>query len=202
MARRTPGLVRLILSVLVALVLVACSEPTLLGAVRSPPLQVAAVTIPDGTDTPVPMRAADGELLLVYFGYVSCPDICPTTMADIRLALEGLPRDLAERVSVAMVTVDPERDTIDVLTGYLGHFFDRGLALRIEDTEELRRATQAFGAQFEIAEHEPGESYDVAHTAITYVIDDTGTVVVEWPFGFHHDAMTSDLKTILERKKT
>jgi protein SCO1 len=72
------------------------------------------------------MRADDGEVLLVYFGYTSCPDICPTTMADIRLALEACHRDLAERVSVAMVTVDPERDTTEVLTGYLGYFFDRG----------------------------------------------------------------------------
>jgi protein SCO1 len=188
--------------VFVALVLVGCSEPTLLGAVRSPPLQVADVRLPDGTGAPFEMRADDGELLVVYFGYTSCPDICPTTMADIRLALESLPRDLAERVSVAMVTVDPERDTTEVLTGYLGYFFDRGVPLRTEDPDELTRATHAFGVQFEVAEHQRGESYDVAHTAITYVVDDTGTVVVEWPFGFEHDAMTADLKTIFERVKT
>ncbi len=145
------------------------------------------------------MRPAEGELLLVYFGYTSCPDICPTTMSDITVALADLPDDQADRVSVMMVTVDPERDTETVLVDYLGHFFDDAVAARTTDPAELDAAGEAFGAQWEIAAHEPGdEYYDVAHSAITYVVDDTGTVVVEWPFGFAIESMTSDLKTLLK----
>jgi protein SCO1/2 len=172
----------------------------LAGAVRQPPLDVAEVELPAASgDGPLAMRAAPGELLVVYFGYTSCPDICPTTLNDVGIAISGLPDDLAERVSVAFVTVDPERDTPEVLEGYLAHFVERGVGLRAGTPDELAAAASVFGVQYEVADHQPGDTtYDVAHTAVTYVIDDTGTVAVEWPFGFDDGDMTSDLRTLLE----
>lgn len=180
---------------------VPVSAGTLAGVVRDPALEVAQVTLPDAEDgAPVAMRADDGQLLVVYFGYTSCPDVCPTTLSDIKVALGDLPDELARRVRVAMVTVDPERDTPEVLTGYLDHFFDRFTALRTEDPDDLRDAAAAFGVQFEVEAHEPGASYAVSHSAITYVIDDTGTVVVEWPFGFESTDMASDLRYLLTKE--
>lgn len=148
------------------------------------------------------MVAPADELYLVYFGYTSCPDVCPTTMSDLRVALEDLPDGLADRVTVAMATVDPERDTDEVLTGYLDHFFTDSLALRTDDPAALAAAAGVFGVQWEVEDHEPGAAYSVGHTAVTYVVDDTGTVVVEWPFGLDHDAMTSDLTTLLREEPT
>lgn len=173
----------------------------LAGIVRSPALSVGDVALPDvsadGGDLQ-PMRADDGDLLLVYFGYTSCPDICPTTMSDISVALGELDGEQAERVTVAMVTVDPERDTGEVLTTYLGHFFERGLALRTEDPAALVAAADAFGVRFEVEDHAEGAlRYEVSHSAITYVVDDTGAVVVEWPFGMDSLDMAADLRTIL-----
>lgn len=176
----------------------------LAGAVRTPALDVADVSLPSAGDgageEPLAMQAPPDELYLVYFGYTSCPDVCPTTMSDISVALGDLPDDLADRVTVAMATVDPERDTGEVVAGYLDHFFDRSVALRTTDPDALARATDAFGVQWEVEEHAPGETYDVAHSAVTYVVDDTGTVVVEWPFGFDSEAMTSDLRILLEEE--
>jgi protein SCO1/2 len=176
----------------------------LAGVVRNPPLEVAAVHLPDVRDggAPVAMQAPAGELYLVYFGYTNCPDVCPTTLSDISVALGDLPEDLADRITVAMTTVDPERDTDAVLAGYLDHFFDDSLALRTTDAAALQEATDAFGVQWEIEAHDPGEAYDVGHTAVTYVIDDTGQVVVEWPFGFDSRSMTSDLTTLLRKDTT
>ena len=173
---------------------------SLAGVVREPPLEVGEVSLPDASrgGTPMAMRADDGEVLLVYFGYTSCPDVCPMTMSDIDVALDDLDAGLADEVTVAMVTVDPERDRGDLLERYLDHFFDRSAALRTEDPDELAAAAQAFGVQYEVEDHAPGEAvYDVAHSAITYVVDDTGTVVVEWPFGFESEHMTADLTTLL-----
>lgn len=179
----------------------AGDEPALAGAVRTPPLEVSDVVLPDAvTGEPVAMQAPPGELYVVYFGYTSCPDVCPTTMNDVAVALGDLPDDLADRVTVAMATVDPERDTAEVLTGYLDHFFTRHLALRTTDPAALTAATEAFGVQWEVEEHEPGEAYEVAHTAVTYVVDDTGTVVVEWPFGLDSESMAADLRTLLEER--
>lgn len=191
---------------LAALVLVGCAaQPRLAGAVREPPLVVDSVRLPDASagGRLVGMTAAPGELLVVYFGYTSCPDICPTTLSDISVALGDLPEDLGRRVTVALVTVDPERDTDERLVGYLGFFFDRAMALRTTDPVALSEAARAFGVGFQVEEHQPGTSdYDVAHTAITYVVDSSGTVLVEWPFGFPAESMTSDLEILLTRDES
>ena len=193
-------------ALLAALTTGACGDDgpgELAGAVRTPPLEVSGVSLPavdDGGEEPLTMQAPPGELYLIYFGYTSCPDVCPTTMSDISVALDDLPDDLAERVTVAMASVDPERDTGEVVAGYLDHFFDRSLALRTDDPDALATAADAFGVQWEIEEHASGVAYDVAHSAVTYVVDDTGTVVVEWPFGFDSEAMASDLRILLEEE--
>jgi protein SCO1/2 len=177
-------------------------DAELAGVVREPALDVASVQLPAAEDgRPVAMTAGPDELLVVYFGYTSCPDICPTTMSDLSIAFNDLSDDLSERVTVAFATVDPDRDTADVLDGYLDSFFDEGLALRTEDPEQLAAATGAFGVQFEVADHQPGDlSYEVAHTAVTYVVDDSGKVVVEWPFGFATDDIGADLRTLLNEE--
>ena len=197
-------------AVLVAsVVLISCGDDgsgdgslSLAGVVRTPALDVSTVTLPNASDpaTPVTMKADAGGLMLVYFGYTSCPDICPTTMSDMSVAMGDLSDERAERVSVAMVTVDPDRDSGEVLDAYLGHFFERTVCLRTEDPAELLDATNAFGVQFEVADHQAGDdAYEVSHTAVTYVVDDTGTVVVEWPFGFESADMTADLNAIFDR---
>lgn len=172
---------------------------------RQPPLVVSAVRLPDAAagGRSVGLAAQPGELTIVYFGYTYCPDICPTTLSDITVALRDLPEDLGERVTVAFVTVDPDRDTDERLVEYLGFFFDRAMALRTTDPVALREAANAFGVQFEVEAHDSGATdYGVAHTAITYVIDDTGTVLVEWPFGFPTESMASDLDILLTRQQS
>ena len=176
-------------------------EAALLGMVRTPSLKVGQVELLDvagAKPVPVAMKAPAGHLYLLYFGYTSCPDICPTTMSDLSVALNDLPPDLAKKVTVGMVTVDPDRDTPEVLAGYLGHFFDDAMPLQAADASALTKAAKAFGVQFEVADHDASDDdYEVGHSAITYVVDDTGTVVVEWPFGFESEQMTADLTTIL-----
>lgn len=145
------------------------------------------------------LKAESGDLLLVYFGYTSCPDICPTTLSDIQVAMGDLSDDERERVTVAMATVDPDRDTDEVVTNYLAHFTEHGMPLRATDADELANAAKAFGVQYEVAEHEPGDTnYEVGHTAVTYVVDADGEVVVEWPFGLESESMTSDLEQLLK----
>lgn len=176
-------------------------KDALLGMVRTPALTVGEVELLDVSGAPpelMTMKAPADGIYLIYFGYTSCPDICPTTMSDLSVAINDLPADQTERITVGMVTVDPDRDTPEVLAGYLGHFFEDPLPLIAADDAALAKATEAFGVQFEVADHEPGDSdYEVGHSAITYVVDGTGTVLVEWPFGFESEQMTADLTTVL-----
>ncbi len=181
----------------------AGEDPELSGITRPEPLQVGEVTVPDATTGSeggdFTMAAAPGELLVAYFGYTSCPDICPTTLADLRTAFEQV-GPAADAVDVAMVTVDPERDTGPKLSNYLGSFFDRYHALREPDLDRLAEIEAPFGASSSVVHQDDGR-VEVGHSAITYVIDDTGQVLVEWPFGTEPDAMAADLEVLLERQR-
>lgn len=173
----------------------------LAGFIRDPVPQVDGVSLPDvgpvGKGKPVPMRARPGNLLVVYFGFASCPDICPTTLSDVRGALKRLPADQRKRVEVAMVTVDPKRDTAKVMRSYVGHFFDSWRAYRTNDAAALAGAEKAFGASHSITPAKGG-GYDVVHSAFTYVVDDQGRLRVEWPFAMPRRDISQDLATILE----
>jgi protein SCO1/2 len=186
-----------------AVVLASCgggaAPATLRGLVRDQPLIVGDLIVAEvdrsGNQRPLVMRAGPGELLVVYFGFTACPDLCPTTLADLRAARRRLPDDLARRVDLAMVTVDPQRDQPSVLVGYLSGFAERFRAVRLTDPSELQRVEQAFLATSSVTVG-AGGAVEVAHTTVTYVIDEHGVVVVEWPFASGADTMAHDLELL------
>lgn len=177
------------------------------GYVVAPPNEVADVVMPvaaeSGNDssgtTPsgyFDFSAAPGGLNLVYFGYTFCPDVCPTTMSDVRRLLASLPEGEAGRVGVAMVTIDPARDTAQILTDYVHNFVDHGVALRTDDDTQLRAAADAFGADYEVRTNDEGD-VEVSHTGDLYAVDDSGTVVMQWPFGTSYESITRDIRSLL-----
>jgi len=179
----------------------ACSsEPAeLAGYVRTPAPNSAAISLPDATagGGEFFLRAPEGGLLLIYFGFTACPDVCPTTMADIRTTLREM-GDQADLIELAMVTVDPGRDGDEALAHYVQSFIPTGHALRTEDDAVLSEAALVLGAAYEVNEDEEGV-VDVLHTAHTYVIDDRGDLLVTWPFGIETADMASDLRILLGR---
>jgi protein SCO1/2 len=182
-----------------ALALVACGPPPEpAGIVRDPAPVVGDVSLPDvTTGEDFAFVAPPDEVLVVYFGFTSCPDVCPTTLADLRRALEELGRD-ADRVSVAMATVDPDRDTEEVVTGYLHSFVPDGHPLRTDDDAELAAAAEAFGASYEVTTADDGR-IDVAHTGFLYAVDDRGRLALTWPFGIAWQDIQTDLELLLEQ---
>ena len=172
------------------------------GYVVDPPLDVADVTLPraDGSGD-VSMAAPEGGLRLVYFGYLSCPDVCPTTLSDVKRAMAELPPQNRNRVEVGLVTVDPARDDSGRLNDYLGNFVEDGDAMRTDDPEELQNAASAFGANYQLTTNDDGE-VEVAHTAELYAVDDSGTVVMAWPFGTSHESLARDLESLLVTEGT
>lgn len=159
------------------------------GVAREPAPQVAGFVFEDhsgpGDAVEVELVPPAGGLTLLSFGYLSCPDVCPMTMADLALARRELGDELAARTTVAFVTVDPERDDGARIRAYLEHFFDDGfLALTAPDERALRAVADHLGVRYEVEAHAPGEDrYEVAHSAATFVVDDRGEVVRELPFG-------------------
>lgn len=175
-------------------------EPTtsLKGFTRTPAPQVGGLNLPDvaAAGAPMRLRAARGGLLLLYFGYTSCPDVCPTTFADVSAALAQLPAGRRKAVTVALVTVDPARDTPKVLGRYMRHFFSDWHALRTTDRRKLRTVERAFGASHKAERARADGTYAVSHTALLYAIDEHGAVRVEWPFGTTAADIAADLRTL------
>ena len=186
------------------LVVAGCSDGTVegpTGIVRDPVPNVSQVVLEDASDggQPFAMRAEDGELLVAYFGFTACPDICPTTLADFRSAVRRLDAADAAAIDLAMITVDPMRDTGERLTNYVQSFFGGAHALRTDDPELLRSAADAFGADYEVVIE--GDEIEVGHTAFLYAIDDAGSIQLQWPFGATSEDMANDLEYLLEGRK-
>jgi protein SCO1 len=134
-----------------------------------------------------------GKAVVVFFGFTQCPDFCPTTLADIASSLKGLGPE-AERVQVLFITVDPERDTQDVLHKYVTAFDPRFLGL-YGDPEATRKAAKEFKVYFE--KRKSGQTYTMDHSAQTYVIDPQGRLRL---FVRHERIgadLAADLRTLL-----
>ena len=180
----------------------ATDDGQLSGYTREPTPSVAEVALPlaDGTGE-VPATAAAGGLRIVYFGYTSCPDVCPTTMSDVKAALAELSPEDAARVEVIMVTIDPDRDVPEKLSAYVQTFIEDGQASRVTDPAALEAAATAFGAQYEVRTADDGE-VEVSHSADLYVVDDAGDIVLQWPFGTTSADIAADLSTLLDGAST
>jgi protein SCO1 len=165
------------------------------GYERSPVPNVAGVSLPavepDGSETSFTMRSESGGLLLVYFGYTSCPDVCPTTLSDVRFALSEI-GDGAGRVQLAMISIDPEVDTPEILAEYVRSFVPGAIALRSVDDGELRAAADAFGAGYG-----SDETHGVYHTAALYAVDGDGDLILTWSFGTSAEDLLSDIERLL-----
>lgn len=172
-------------------------DGALSGYTREPTPSVAQVELPlVGDGGMLPAAAERGGLRVVYFGYTTCPDVCPTTMSDLRRAMADLPASDRDRVEVVMVTIDPDRDVDDKLSAYVTTFIDGGQSSRITDPATLESVATAFGASYEVRTAEDGE-IEVAHSADLYVVDDAGDIVLQWPFGTTPDDLRADLETLL-----
>lgn len=150
---------------------------------------------PGAAAVPFRFAARPGGLLFVYFGYTSCPDVCPTTLADLRAALHELGADAA-RVEVAFVTVDVRRDSAEVLAPYLASFVPGSHALRPRNDEDLANAERAFEASSQVRRDAAGK-ITVSHTSIGYLVDERGRIQLEWSFGTSSKDMAHDLRVLL-----
>lgn len=195
-ASPTLARIRLILWVLVVLAAIGATTLFLLRPPANPlGLTGAPFTLTStkgGTFTQNDLR---GTPSLLFFGYTFCPDVCPTTMAEIVSWREALGLS-PEQLRTIFVTVDPERDTVPVLKDYL-EAFDPAIIGLVGTDEQTTAVKSAFGASSEKVGE--GENYLVNHTASVYLLDRNGSFQGTIAFGEDRQAALAKIKRLVER---
>jgi protein SCO1 len=136
-----------------------------------------------------------GSVVALFFGYTSCPDICPTTMAELNQALGEL-GDQADQVQVLFVTVDPERDTPERMQEYVNHFNPDFIGLSGSEAE-LAKVWNSYGVFREVVKGTSAAGYLVNHTARVTLIDQQGNLRVSFPVDTPVEDVVHDLKLLL-----
>jgi protein SCO1/2 len=136
-----------------------------------------------------------GMAVVVFFGYTRCPDVCPTTMAEMKLVLEKLGHD-AQRVQVLFVTVDPERDKPELLAQYVPAFDPSFIGL-YGDLETTAKTAKDFKVFYQKVPGKSPDSYTMDHTAGSYVFDPQGRLRLFVRHGGDIAPLVADLKTLL-----
>lgn len=130
--------------------------------------------------TEVSLNSFRGKVVLLYFGFTYCPEMCPTELLQFKQLMSTLPADKRDLVQPIFISVDPKRDTPEVLDPYVGFFSKEILALTGNE-KQLRRVADQYGAQFRYVP--TGSSYTVDHTVNTFLIDTNGKLVKVIPYG-------------------
>ena len=139
-----------------------------------------------------------GDVVLVFFGYTSCPDVCPTTLAELRQALLELQGQDADRVKVVFVTVDPDRDSPERVQEYVDQFNPAFIGLSGSKTD-LEKVWADYGVFREIADEQSAAGYIVNHTARVSLIDPHGNLRISFGFDTPVEDIVHDLKLILKK---
>jgi protein SCO1/2 len=141
------------------------------------------------------LEAFEEKLVVLYFGYTFCPDVCPTTLSTLKKAVDELGRD-AEDVQVIMVSVDPDRDSPEVLAEYL-EYFDPSFLGMTGTEDEIASVATVYGVFFQAREGSAATGYLVDHTAHLMVVDRDGYLKLVLPPDLTPDQIAGDLEYLL-----
>ena len=142
------------------------------------------------------LSSLQGKAVLIFFGYTSCPDVCPTTLSKLSSVYKDLGKD-ASRVKTLYITVDPDRDTPAVLKADLGYFDLDALGLT-GTKPEIDKVVALYGASYEIIPTPQSvEKYTVAHSTTLYALDTHGRTRILFPYEATVDNIVKGVKAIL-----
>jgi protein SCO1 len=189
---------RHLLSALLLAALAACSadkKPAFSGIDISGAEYARALSLPDTRGKPRTLADFKGRVVVVFFGYTQCPDVCPTTLAEIAEVKQKLGPD-GDQLQTLFVTIDPERDTPEVLAAYVEGFGRDTVALR-GTLEQTQAAAKEFKVFFAKVPGKSAGSYSMDHTAGSFVFDPQGRVRVFIRQGGGSEVLAHDVKLLL-----
>jgi protein SCO1/2 len=137
-----------------------------------------------------------GKVPVIFFGYTQCPDVCPSTMIEMQAVIELLGGQ-AKDIQVIFITVDPDRDTQEILAQYVPGFDPSFIGLRPQSQDELKALTKGFKVYYQKIPGKNPNSYTMDHTAGSYVFDRLGNIRLFVKHGQGGQALADDLKILL-----
>jgi len=145
---------------------------------------------------PLSLSQFRGKVVLLYFGYTSCPDICPTSLTLMRIALSQLSEEELAQVQGIFISVDPQRDTPERLAQYSSHFHPKIAGVTGSD-EQVAEVARRYGAIYQRAEGETALGYTVDHSSVTYLIDQQGELRRVLPHGTSPNTILQQVRLLL-----
>jgi len=153
------------------------------------------MSLPDQNGKVRTMADFKGKVTVVFFGYTQCPDVCPTTMAELAQVKKSLGKD-GDRLQGVFITIDPERDTPELLKAYLTAFDPSFIALR-GTIEQTAAAAKDFKVYYAKVPSKSADTYTMDHTAGSYVFDEAGRLRLFTKYGGGAEALAADLKNLI-----
>ena len=146
-----------------------------------------------------PRSLADykGKVVVVFFGFTQCPDVCPTTMNEMAQVKKLLGTD-GDKLQVVFISIDPERDTPEVLKAYMGSFDPTFTGLYAASPEALAALAKDFKIFYKKVDGKTPTSYSMDHTAASYVYDPQGRLRLYARYGIGPQAMADDIRLLLK----
>jgi protein SCO1 len=172
----------------------AAEEPQAFrGGVFDPPRDAPELALDASDGTELDLSGYRGKVVVLGFGFTSCPEICPTTLAVLAAARRQLEAD-ADELQVVYITVDPETDTPERMRSYLGGF-DASFVGGTGTEAELEAVRREYGV---IADRKPlGSGYSYAHSSYTYLIDRAGRIRALMPYGASAEDFVHDIRILI-----
>ena len=187
------------LAILVTRTVVSAVQPHLYAGTvlrgDQPATPMTGMTLASGQS--LDLAEYDDQLVLVYFGYTNCPDVCPTTLSTASAAISKIPTDRQDDVQLIMVSVDPTRDDVTSLQEYV-EFFDPTFLGATGSLEDIDRVTSLYGVFYELGEGSAEDGYVVDHTATLMGIGTDGVLRVVWPPDISASDLSGDLDELLK----
>lgn len=136
-------------------------------------------TLVDHNGKAVTDQSFRGQYMLIYFGYTFCPDVCPTSLSAMASALEIVPKEVEAKITPVFITVDPERDTGEILKSYVANFHPRMVGLTGSE-EQVKDAAKKFRVYFQKADQGKDSPYLMDHSSIVYLMGPDGRFVTHF----------------------
>lgn len=165
------------------------------GVLIDPPVPAPDFTLQDQTGASFRLQDQRGKIVLIFFGYTNCPDVCPVTLSQYRRIKAGLGGQ-ADRVSFVFITVDPERDTPEKIKSYMANF-DPAFHGLTGDSGALQSVWKDYGVYVEKQELGSAAGYLVDHSARIYLIDAQGNWRLNYPYGMEASQILRDVQHLL-----